>query len=270
MQRSDAERLARWKYAVDDPSISTQLLTPFWNACAKRVPRAIAPNILTAISGLLNVLSGLVALVADGESARGPSRLGCACVLSSALLAWLGATFDCIDGKHARNTGQASPLGEYWDHMLDATTGALFAVSTAPLAIGLHGPKAAWLCAAAFAVGFLEPHAEALCTGVLVFPRWTGVGEVALLIYALLGARAAAGNAPLLPLLVPTGWELPLVVAAVLTPASLVLLRTLARGCVGREPQLEELLSKLLRRSRSCRPRRCRTPAPSAKAGPRA
>ena len=35
-------------------------------------------------------------------------------------------TFDAVDGKHARNTGQSSPLGQLFDHGCDAVNSNFF------------------------------------------------------------------------------------------------------------------------------------------------
>ena len=39
---------------------------------------------------------------------------------SFALGLWLYSTFDNVDGKQARKTGSSSPLGELFDHGVDA------------------------------------------------------------------------------------------------------------------------------------------------------
>jgi ethanolaminephosphotransferase len=40
--------------------------------------------------------------------------------LYMAFAIWAAQTLDAIDGKHARNTGQSSPVGQLLDHGADA------------------------------------------------------------------------------------------------------------------------------------------------------
>ena len=41
------ENVRRWRYQVEDNSISTWLLTPFWNWMLTWIPHTVAPNVLT-------------------------------------------------------------------------------------------------------------------------------------------------------------------------------------------------------------------------------
>ena len=51
-----AARLKDWRYAVEDRSISTKMLTPYWNMCASMVPDFITPNVLTLASAMSNIM----------------------------------------------------------------------------------------------------------------------------------------------------------------------------------------------------------------------
>ena len=106
MHPNEARAIANWRYAVRDNSISTKLLTPFWELCARAVPRRVTPNMLTLGSATCNVGCAFAALAAHGAGPGAPG--GVAWMLAAAALAFSAQTLDAIDGKHARNTGQAS------------------------------------------------------------------------------------------------------------------------------------------------------------------
>ena len=48
--------------------------------------------------------------------------------LAFAVIVFLGQTFDAIDGKHARNTGKSSPLGQLMDHGCDAFSNSFICI----------------------------------------------------------------------------------------------------------------------------------------------
>ena len=52
---NEKENLEKWNYQVIDNSISTKLLTPFWNWAVTLIPEDVAPNILS-LAGLLCIL----------------------------------------------------------------------------------------------------------------------------------------------------------------------------------------------------------------------
>jgi cytidyltransferase-like protein len=240
-------RLAAWRYAVDDQSISTRLLTPFWEACVRLVPHAIAPNTITLCSALCNVLSGLAIVAAALE---GTTATGAAWCAASAGFAFGGQTLDAIDGKHSRNTGQSSPLGEFWDHGCDAVTGPMIGVLSSPMSCGVCLGPTFYVAVLVFALGFREPHVDALCTGVVYFPRYLGSGEAGLITDLLLLLRAARGNRGVAPLdWLPASWQPALrrvaptelavelaIILPFLLPIILDMLRSLGRGLAHANP----------------------------------
>ena len=191
-----AARLKHWRYDVEDRSISTKMLTPYWNMCASMVPDCITPNVLTLASATSNIMSGFSSVAAACE---GPTSMGASYALLAAFFAFSGQTLDAIDGKHARKTGQCSPLGELWDHSLDATSGPFVAIMAGSFCVGMYSTEALWLCVLAFTVAFRAAHADALLDGVCKFLVMSS-GEAGLLIDMLLVVRAYRGNRGILPL----------------------------------------------------------------------
>eukprot|EP00812_Abedinium_dasypus_P004694 NODE_1584_length_1107_cov_287.686312.p1 GENE.NODE_1584_length_1107_cov_287.686312~~NODE_1584_length_1107_cov_287.686312.p1 ORF type:complete len:339 (-),score=99.77 NODE_1584_length_1107_cov_287.686312:73-1089(-) len=84
-------------------------------AVARHCPRRVTPNVLSLLSGLSMILSTSCCLFA---TLWDTPRL----FLAGAALLFVALTLDCVDGMHARNTGQATPLGAIIDHCVDALT----------------------------------------------------------------------------------------------------------------------------------------------------
>lgn len=152
-------QLATYKYSSGGSSfISTYVLGPYWNWLVTLFPTWVAPNTIT-LSGLLLVFANFLSLVAlDGElnhsthmrtyvlapqadtllpvvpllpHAGLPASLATYTPTSEGkvpswlLLVWAVCLFlyqslDAIDGKQARRTNMAGPLGELFDHGCDA------------------------------------------------------------------------------------------------------------------------------------------------------
>lgn len=148
-----------YKYSsIDDSLVSKYILGPYWNWLVTLFPLSIAPNTIT-LSGLLLVVGNVVSLLyldwtldhttsmrahflnhATGElpvvhmlsHAGFPTTLALNTKAQSEsvvppwlLFVWsislfLYQSLDSIDGKQARRTGMAGPLGELFDHGCDA------------------------------------------------------------------------------------------------------------------------------------------------------
>ncbi|MBT3221757.1 MAG: hypothetical protein HN348_21985 [Proteobacteria bacterium] len=127
------------EYQAEDRSLLTPLLyRVLWGPMVSHLPQSISPNALT----LAGQFCAFVALVAATIDAFGSSiQLAIVAIGAFAYL-----TLDCIDGSHARRTGQTSRLGEFLDHWLDGISGG---VIVAAFALSLD---ASWW-AAAIAMG---------------------------------------------------------------------------------------------------------------------
>jgi ethanolaminephosphotransferase len=118
---SGRKNLHKYHYEGVDASVCSKILQPFWEACAIRIPRNIAPNLITFI-GFVGVLIALSLTIyyfptnMTDENKTVPSWV----YLCIAVLLFYYQTVDAVDGKHARNTNMQSALGELFDHGLDA------------------------------------------------------------------------------------------------------------------------------------------------------
>lgn len=119
------QNLKYYKYQSEDRSIVTKVfLKPFWNAFVHVFPKWMAPNLVT-LSGLGFILVNLVVtLYYDPTLDQAKPRF---VYLANAIGLFLYQTFDGCDGVHARRTGQSSPLGELFDHSIDAINTTLSA-----------------------------------------------------------------------------------------------------------------------------------------------
>ncbi|THH31035.1 hypothetical protein EUX98_g3163 [Antrodiella citrinella] len=114
------------KYAykgVDKSLLSKYVLGPYWTWLVTLWPKWVAPNTIT-LSGLMMVLINFATLIyydPDYLSERGgatdPPRW---IYFTWAAGLFIYQSFDAIDGKQARRTGMAGPLGEMFDHGCDA------------------------------------------------------------------------------------------------------------------------------------------------------
>jgi ethanolaminephosphotransferase len=110
--------LHQYKYAGQDKSMTSKyLLNPFWNKFATIFPTNMAPNAIT-LTGFAFVVVNFITLLIYTPT------------LEESCPAWVYASwgvglffyqaFDACDGKQARKLGLSGPLGECFDHGVDA------------------------------------------------------------------------------------------------------------------------------------------------------
>ncbi|PWN93401.1 Choline/ethanolaminephosphotransferase [Acaromyces ingoldii] len=206
---------------ADDSIISKAILGPYWNWLVTLVPTSIAPNTLTVSGLALVFLNFITLVYVDpgldcagaklrpGYDARGPSdilapvhvlpRFGYPkdavaadegnegrCLMPWVFLTWSLCLFayqslDSIDGKQARRTGMAGPLGELFDHGCDAINTTLECLlACAALNVG----KSYWSIAALVATlsNFYLTTWEEFHTGTLYLSAFSGPVEGILMI----------------------------------------------------------------------------------------
>ncbi|KAK4890998.1 Phosphotransferase [Elasticomyces elasticus] len=117
-------RLKEYKYSsVDRSLLSRYILKPYWwSQVIKLFPLSMAPNAIT-LSGfgfvIVNILTMLYYTPTLDQNC--PPWV----YLSWAIGLFLYQTFDAIDGTQARRTRQSGPLGELFDHGVDALNTSL-------------------------------------------------------------------------------------------------------------------------------------------------
>lgn len=109
----------------------------WWTPCATLIPIWMAPNLVTLMGFFLVVISFVtqeIIFCPDLGQEMEPPRWVCT---FTGICMFLYQTLDAIDGKQARRTGTSSPLGQLFDHGVDAlSTTALVLCTTTVLKYG--------------------------------------------------------------------------------------------------------------------------------------
>lgn len=124
IRQSQLPGLKKYKYSgVDHSLLSRYVLKPYWwSQVVEFVPLSVAPNAVT-LTGFAFVIINILTLLyyAPGLDAECPPWV----YASWSVGLFLYQTFDAIDGSQARRTGQSGPLGELFDHGVDAINTSL-------------------------------------------------------------------------------------------------------------------------------------------------
>lgn len=112
------ENLLKHKYQTTGYTfVDTHVMNPFWEAFVRLLPIWLAPNLITVIGLICMFLSYAVMVVYDSTFTQ---QIPLPVLCLSAFLQFLYQTLDACDGKQARKTGSASPLGMLVDHGCDS------------------------------------------------------------------------------------------------------------------------------------------------------
>lgn len=124
VRQSKLPALKEYKYSAVDRSLTSKyILKPFYtNVVIKCFPMSMAPNLIT-LSGFMFVVANFLTLLWYNPTLDQdcPNWV----YYSWAIGLFLYQTFDAVDGSQARRTGQSGPLGELFDHGVDALNTAL-------------------------------------------------------------------------------------------------------------------------------------------------
>jgi hypothetical protein len=144
MTPTELKRLAAHKYNALNSSILDDLcMQKFWNWLVEKYPIWLAPNAITLIGLTVNITAvfilawhsfdgkqdviifcNLVLMIKNGLF-QAPWWVYLLCAIGLFVYQALDAT----DGKQARRTGSASPLGELFDHGCDSLSQGISAKS---------------------------------------------------------------------------------------------------------------------------------------------
>lgn len=191
LSEADLDGFRRWKYAVVDNSFTTIYMSPFWNWVVQYIPKECAPNVLT-LAGFLCAIQAFVVSKLYRHSHYNES------LAAFLLLAFAYFNLDALDGKHARNTKNSSPLGELFDHACDNLTTAMATVSLFWY-LGVEDERLLWVAVQATSISFAHEHmiAFAVKDRTIRFEFFSGPGECIILGSAILLSNAAGWSTPL-------------------------------------------------------------------------
>lgn len=130
--------LKEYKYCgVDHSLLSRYVLKPFYtHVVIKCFPMSMAPNLIT-LTGFSFIVANILTLLwyTPGLDQDCPRWV----YFSWSIGLFLYQTFDAVDGSQARRTRQSGPLGELFDHGVDAVNtslGALIFAASQNLGMG--------------------------------------------------------------------------------------------------------------------------------------
>ena len=113
----DLKNLDMYVYHSADYTLLETTLNPFWTWYASLFPDTMAPNMITLLGFIINIVASFIVLYNDplllGQAPRWSYILA-----GFALITYLN--FDSADGKQARRLHASSPLGQLFDHGCDA------------------------------------------------------------------------------------------------------------------------------------------------------
>lgn len=101
------------KYKSGGYSFLDNLMNPFWEGVVKLMPETLAPNMITLIGVIVNIVFYFAMFYYDRTlTAIVPPWT----YLGFGVGLFIYQTLDAIDGKQARRTNSSSPLGQLFDH----------------------------------------------------------------------------------------------------------------------------------------------------------
>jgi phosphatidylglycerophosphate synthase len=173
--RAGLQNLRTHKYASTGYSWMDNFLNPFWTWIVSYVPASVMPNTLTFVGLVCQCVSCVLAVRYSPDMEADITERWVFYAIF--LLQFTYETLDAIDGKHARNTGNGSPLGQLFDHGCDSV-GAVFVtlcvIVTIRLGSGGWGILVLFLAQFTF---FLSQWAEHHTHTVRTYVGYIGVTE---------------------------------------------------------------------------------------------
>ncbi|XP_043501831.1 cholinephosphotransferase 1 isoform X4 [Polistes fuscatus] len=120
------KRLSEHKYSCTTNSLLDAFLQPWWDWLVSKVPLWLAPNLITVLGLIVNIVTTLILVYYSPDAKVEAPRWAC---FLCALGLFIYQSLDAIDGKQARRTGTSTPLGELFDHGCDSISTVFVALS---------------------------------------------------------------------------------------------------------------------------------------------
>jgi len=162
----ELKKLKEHQYSSTCSSLLDPLMQKFWNWFVTFVPLWVAPNLITIVGLAINIVTSLVLVwycPTATEMAPWWTTFSCALGL------FIYQTLDAIDGKQARRTKTASPLGELFDHGCDSLSTVFVSVaSCCAVRLGMYPGWMLFQCLCASTL-FYCAHWQTYVSGTLTF-----------------------------------------------------------------------------------------------------
>ncbi|CAF0722032.1 unnamed protein product [Brachionus calyciflorus] len=160
------KNLDNHKYSCVGNTFLDPIFQPFWRWLVEQIPMNIAPNLLTIIGLIVNVITSTILMLYSPNANEELPRWA---VFLCALGLFIYQSLDAIDGKQARRTNSSTPLGELFDHGCDAISTVFVAIA---FTVGLQFGEDPWTMFSMvfLAMGaFYTAHWQTYVTGSLKF-----------------------------------------------------------------------------------------------------
>uniref|UniRef100_A0A674CUM2 Cholinephosphotransferase 1 n=2 Tax=Salmo trutta TaxID=8032 RepID=A0A674CUM2_SALTR len=127
LSAAQLKRLEEHKYSASGRSLFEPPCQIYWNWLVQQIPTWVAPNTLTIIGLVINIVTTVVLVFyCPTATEEAPAWA----FILSALGLFIYQSLDAIDGKQARRTNSSSALGELFDHGCDAVSTVFVSVGT--------------------------------------------------------------------------------------------------------------------------------------------
>ena len=172
--QAEIEVAKGYKYNGKDDSICVKLfLRSFWNWLIEFFPLNIAPNVITFVGFLFEVVSFCFsAICSHGFCTPLPPW----CCIFNGISLFIYQTLDNLDGRQARRTQMSSPLGQFFDHGCDAITGVLEMMKVGA-SLNLYCNRFMFLLTFLMAIGFFFTSWQEYVTGAFYLGVINGPDE---------------------------------------------------------------------------------------------
>nr|CAI5832628.1 unnamed protein product [Callosobruchus analis] len=189
LQDIQLKRLGEHQYSCQSVSILDSILQPYWNWLVSKIPIWLAPNLITILGLIINILTALILIWYSPDAKTEAPRWALA---FCALGLFIYQSLDAIDGKQARRTGTANPLGELFDHGCDSLSTVFVALSACiAIQIGYYPGWMFFQCFCAMTL-FYCAHWQTYVSGTLRFGK-IDVTEAQFTIMSILTISAIFG-----------------------------------------------------------------------------
>ncbi|KAF5843458.1 CDP-Ethanolamine:DAG ethanolamine phosphotransferase [Dunaliella salina] len=142
--------LQSYKYKSGGYTYLDSLHNPFWNYLVECLPTFLAPNLITLL-GALGIFLAYAANITFNASFTDEAPSWVYVLTAASIVLYIN--LDCVDGKQARRTKTSSPLGQLFDHGVDAL---VLHMMLANISASL-GVACGWKMASAACLGIMVP-----------------------------------------------------------------------------------------------------------------
>ncbi|XP_067135767.1 choline/ethanolaminephosphotransferase 1-like isoform X2 [Centruroides vittatus] len=163
------KKLSNHEYSALGLTLLDPYVQPYWNWIVEKFPIWFAPNLMTILGLLINVVTSLLLVYFSPDARQEAPRWS---FFLCALGLFIYQTLDACDGKQARRTKTSTPLGELFDHGCDSLSTVFVSLGVC-IAVQL-GTYPAWMffqCFTAITL-FYCAHWQTYVSGILRFGKF--------------------------------------------------------------------------------------------------